>query len=102
MAIAVVGGGLGGGVAGLIAAILSLQARRVRNHILAGRGEPGLRDCVLPTVFVPLAAIGGVVVAAVLVWFVAPVPAAIAGALAPAGLLVLISIASLLSQVSGR
>ncbi len=101
LTIALVGAGVGGGVAGLVAAVLVLQTRVLRNHVLARRGEAGIRDCILPTAFVPFGALGGLVVAGVLLWFVAPVPAALIGALVPAALLLLISVGNSIAQLAG-
>lgn len=98
VAIAATGGAFGGALSGFIAAVVSLQAKRVRNSYLVTRGRSGYRDCVFPRVFVPLGTIAGLVVATILSGWLVPVTAAAIGALAPGSLLSLVVIAASMSQ----
>src|SRR5688572_20833595 len=63
--------GLLGCATGFVAAAVTLQARHWRNDRLMARGEPGIRDCVFPTVFVKLSGLLALVLGAVLAPFVA-------------------------------
>src|SRR5262245_31848713 len=98
VAIGAGGGALGGAVAGFVAAVLALMAKRWRNGKVMARGEPGWKDCSLPTALVPLCGFAGFVLGAALGGFLAPVRAAAIGALAPAGLLALLSVGFSVAQ----
>ena len=64
MLIAVAVGALAGGATGFVAAVLTLQGLRWRNVRRMHRGEPPIRDELLPTPFVPMGAIVGIAIAA--------------------------------------
>jgi hypothetical protein len=90
--------GPGGGIAGLVAAILILQARYLRNAVLVHRGQLPARDCILQLSFVPLCAVASLIVGAALGGLLAPQVAILIGALAPAGLLALVTIGGTMAQ----
>ncbi len=87
------GSALGGAVAGFVAAVLVLQAKGLRNAWLIARGQPGIKDCVLPLSFVLFSAIVSLLLGAVLGAFMAPARAIALGAAIPAGLLTLLGVA---------
>jgi hypothetical protein len=98
MLVALVIGVLGGAVAGFVAAIATLAARRWRIGRLVARGEPAIKDALLPRPFVPFAAIVGGVLAAGLATQLAPVTAGAIGAATPGVLLAALAIGSAISR----
>jgi len=89
---------IGGALAGFLTAILTLTCRRLRNSVLAARGQPGIKDALLPLPFVVFSAIGGVPLGAILGIFMSGWRAGLIGACVPAGLLALISIVGTIWQ----
>lgn len=91
----VIGGGAGllaGALAGLVAAILALFAKRWRNGRLHSRGLPGIKDAILPQAFIVLCALAGLIFGAGLSLFLAPRAAVLLAGLGPASLLVVLSV----------
>ncbi|MCA9710910.1 MAG: hypothetical protein KDK70_34030 [Myxococcales bacterium] len=89
IALGALGGAGVGLVAGFLTAVLVLQLRRLRNARLMRRGEPPIRDCVLPPFHVP-GVFFGVVLGGGLAWVLPLVLAiVIGGSAVPAGLLLL-------------
>lgn len=95
------GGLLGGALAGLVAALLSLQAKRLRNAWLHARGRPGIKDAILPLLFVPLCAVASLLVGGILALFLAPLSAVLLAAGVPAGLLLVLILGFTLRQALG-
>jgi hypothetical protein len=86
------GGAALGAVGGFVVALVTLQARRWRNRRLTDRGEPAIRDAILPLPFVGLLAVVAFVAAVVLgAWWPAP-RAALVGGLGPVALLALVAL----------
>lgn len=86
------GAALAGSLAGFVAAILALASKHWRNGRLVDRGQPGIRDALLPLPFVFMSAFVSLFLGGVLAIFLTPVRAILIGALIPAGLLAVISI----------
>jgi hypothetical protein len=55
-------GGAGGLVAGFVAAVITLAARRGRNARLVARGEAPYKDAILPRAFIGFGAVAGAIV----------------------------------------
>jgi hypothetical protein len=89
VALSALGGAIAGCLAGFVAAVLILQAKRLRNARLAKHGAPGVKDCVLTPLWMPgglVGLVGGGIAGAITgSWRVA----AIVGLAFPAAILVL-------------
>jgi hypothetical protein len=91
-------GGAAGLVAGFLAAVLTLQARFWRNGRLIARGEPGIKDCVLPLPLIVLCAIVSSLGAAGLAPWLPLIKAAAIAAALPSLLLLVVGVGAAVAQ----
>lgn len=98
IAIAAAGSVALGAVAGFVAAILALLARNMRNAYIVARGQPPYRDCILPLPFVWFCVFLGLPFGAIFGAFFTPLRAVLIAGLAPAALLVVLSVGGAITQ----
>jgi hypothetical protein len=91
-------GGAGGLVAGFVAAVVTLAARRGRNARLVARGEAPYKDAILPRAFIGFGAVAGAIVSPLAALWLPTATAVALGASAIPALLVVVALVFALTR----